>query len=113
MAKYIWVYDPQSGGIKIPPKQYEIIKQRLIKHLSNIAPNVELEIKFKAQFCYVNTIENKQSMPVCRMRHFSTDKWSFSFYTYSNEKYSPCKLSANADTGTVEEILNCCTMYFN
>lgn len=112
MAKYIWQYDPHSGGVTIPRHQYDEIKRRLMTHIKVIAPNVTLEIKFRSQFCYINTLEDNQSMPACRMRYFDKDVWSFAFYTYSNEKYEPCLLLSGNAQGTPEEILEACIIYF-
>ncbi len=111
MKKY-WVYDPQSGGVIIPKKQFDEIKARIISHMAKIAPNVVADIKLKSQFCYVNTVEDGHIMPVCRMRYFDINRWSFAFYTYSNETYQPCLPLSGKDNDTVEEILDSCTMHF-
>jgi hypothetical protein len=112
MKKYVWVYDPQSGGVTIPKKQFDEIKSRIILHMEEIAPNIVMDIKLKSQFCYVNTVEDGHIMPVCRMRHFDIDRWSFAFYTYGNETYQPCLPLSGKDNATIEEILDSCTMYF-
>ena len=111
MKKY-WVYDPQSGGVTIPKAQIDAIKARIISHMNKIAPDVIVGIKFKSQFCYLNTVEDGHIMPICRMRHFDINRWSFAFYTYSNETYQPCLPLSGKDQCIIEDILDSCTMHF-
>ena len=108
-----WVFDPDSGGKKIP----EIVKRDLKKRIHVVASEqfqgkyTHLEIRFRGQFCYIDAytephvsenwpppnwpesreeyIERMRNTPVhlCRLRYFGDDQWGFAFYTYSNEKY--------------------------
>ena len=41
---------------------------------------------------------------LCRIRYFGDeDRWSFAWYTYSNEKYEPSLLITGQEHGTPEE----------
>ena len=74
MKNYIWVYDPQNGGVTIPKKQFEEIKSRIIILMWKIAANIVRDIKLKSQSCHVNTVEDGHIMPVCSMRYFDIDR---------------------------------------
>lgn len=69
-------------------------------------PRIQLKLRFKTQFCYIDTVEegDVRHFPLCRLRHFSND-WSLALFTYSNERYEPCFLSNGKWTGTLEEAL--------
>ncbi len=109
----IWVFNPDAGGIKIP----DSVKYDVEKRIKGVAEKhfkgkyTRLDIRFKGQFCYIDAfqepevsdnwppkdwpekqeeyIERLRNTPVhlCRLRYFGDDRWSFAFYTYSNEKY--------------------------
>ena len=107
------VFDPDAGGVKIP----DPVKHDVEKRITSIAKKhfrgkcTRLDIRFKGQFCYIDAyqepevsndwppddwqetkeeyIDRLRNTPIhlCRLRYFSKDRWSFSFYTYSNGKY--------------------------
>jgi hypothetical protein len=111
---YTWVFDPNSGGKKIPEAVKEDVKRRIErvaeKHFKG--KYTRLDIRFKGQFCYIDAyqeppkptkdwppkdwpetpeeyIERLRNTPthLCRLRYFGGDRWGFAFYTYSHEKY--------------------------
>lgn len=88
-----WVYDPTSGGLKITMRDRERIKSEIELYARNQPwyKDVELIIKFKSQFCYIQTkdrnSDNDTPMPLCRLRSFSGDKFGLALYLYSDEKY--------------------------
>jgi len=104
---YAWVYDPQRGGTKIPTREYAKIRERIEAHARKLYPKhtARLDIFFRGQFCYVDAYAQGEDFPthLCRLRHFREDNWSLAFFTYSDEKYSPCFLNTNAWCGTIEE----------
>jgi|GWRWMinimDraft_5_1066013.scaffolds.fasta_scaffold55753_1 hypothetical protein len=110
-----WVYDPQSGGQKIPPRLYEAIGKQAEAFSDAHAWDAQLRLvlRFKSQFCYVDTIRegDERQFPLCRLRHFKPDSWSLALFTYSNERYSPCVLSNGQWTGTFEEALEVCVPF--
>lgn len=57
------------------------------------------------------TLSDGDLFPMCRLRHFSEDRFSLAFYTYSNEKYSPCYFSNGDWFGTLEDAIDICAVY--
>jgi hypothetical protein len=109
-----WYYNPQSGGVKIPPSLYD--KVRLQVHAYEKTrpwyPNSSLKLRFKSQFCYVDAAkEGEDPYPLGRLRHFTPDSWSLAFYTYSNERYEPCMLPSGQWCGPLEEAISVCEVY--
>ena len=123
-----WVFDPNSGGIKIPPAvQADVGKRiRAVAGKEFKGKYTRLGIRFKNQFCYIDAYagpvltdgwppagwpetraeyaERLRTTPVhlCRLRYFGNDKWGFAFYTYSNEKYELSMYDDDQFTGTPE-----------
>lgn len=67
MPKGYWVYDPNSGGQKIPP----IVQQDVEKRIRAVAESeykgryTRLEIRFKSQFCYIDAYTEPVLMDNC------------------------------------------------
>ena len=108
-----WVFDPDSGGKKIP----EAVKSKVRQRIEGVAEKrfkgkyTRLDIRFKGQFCYIDVYQEpavrKGRLPkdwpetreefyerlrnspthLCRLRYFGDDSWGYAFYTYSNETY--------------------------
>jgi len=115
---YVWMFDPNSGGVKIPAKEQKQICEQILQYVSIIAPEVRVDIKFRGQFCYLSTREEtKQNcpmiMPVCRLRHFRIDKWSVALYSYGSDKYEPCILESGKWDGLLEEALKIGNLYLD
>lgn len=134
MPKKVWMYDPQSGGTKIPPKVQSEVQKRLGTYKTEQYPDVKelirIGVRFKGQFCYVDAydeppepdpkmlshygitweewIEKMRNtpQPLFRLRYLSLAGWSLAIYTYSNEKYSPAIFSSGKWEGTPEEALD-------
>ena len=112
-AQKQWVFDPDSGGIKIP----DLVKRDVEDRIKKVAEKhykgkyIRLDIRFRSQFCYIDAfrepevasswppkdwpetreeyLERLRNNPthLCRLRYFGQDRWGFAFYTYSHEKY--------------------------
>jgi hypothetical protein len=122
--------DPHSGGAKIPPAVQERARLRVLAHAEKRYKGmyIRLDIRFRGPCCYIGAyqepvvapnwppkdwkvsreqyIEDLRNTPVhlCRLRFFGNeDKWSLAFFTYSNEKYSPCAFPNGTFYGTPEE----------
>ena len=132
-----WVYDPHSGGVKIPERSKERIRKRILDYAQKYYAGkyTRIDVRFHGHFCYIDAytepevsddfpplgwgetreecIERMRNTPthLCRLRHFSEDSWSLAFYTYSNEKYEPTFFPNGSDTGTVEEGFEVGAMY--
>lgn len=113
MPRGAWVFDPDSGGQKIPERVKAEIKRRIERVAEEYFEGqyTRLDIRFRGQFCYIDAyqepvlapgwppedwpetreeyLERLRNTPVhlCRLRYFGGDRWGFAFYTYSHEKY--------------------------
>ena len=124
-----WVYDPHSGGVKIPKYVQEETKRRILAHAEKhyAGKYIRLDIRFRNQFCYIDAyqephvaddfpppgfpetreehIERLRNTPthLCRLRYFRKDVWSVAFYSYGKEKYVPAMFHSGSFEGTAEE----------
>ena len=111
-----WVYDPHAGGVKIPKTAQERVRHRIMAHADQhyTGKYTRLDIRFRNQFCYVDAyrepdvlegwppddwgetreehVERLRNTPIhlCRLRHFTEDRWSVAFYSYASQSYQPC-----------------------
>lgn len=117
MVRKVWVYDPQSGGKKIPDTIKPRLHQRILDHAEKhyAGKYNRIELRFRGQFCYIDAytephvgkhydpqlygesreehIERLRNTPLhlCRLRYFGDeDRWTMAFYTYSHDTYEPC-----------------------
>lgn len=123
-----WVFDPHSGGSKIPPIVQMETKRRIEAYAAQhyAGKYIRLDIRFRGQFCYIDAykepsvsngyapsgftpeeyIERLRNTPIhlCRLRYFKVqNQWSLAFFTYSHEKYEPCVFDSGSFLGTPEE----------
>ncbi len=96
MQKKTWVYNPQSGGVKIPQNIQPRIRQRILAHAKKryAGKYNRIRVRFRGQFCYIDTyvepfvpedydpklwgksrenrIERLRNLPMhlCRLRYF-------------------------------------------
>jgi hypothetical protein len=111
-----WYYDPQSGGLKIPPLLYDKLRSQAHAYEKTRPwyPNFSLRLRFKSQFCYLDTVKEGESPdPLGRLHHFTPDSWSLAFYAYSSERYEPCVLLNGDWSGSFEEAIAVCEIYLN
>jgi hypothetical protein len=107
-----WVYDPHSGGIKISPE----LQKNIRKEAEDFArsrlwyPKVQLRLRVKGQFCYIDTITKSDNriFPLCRLRQKIKDRWSVANFTYSNEQYTPYVFLNGEHEGTFRDALHAC-----
>ena len=132
-----WVFDPHSGGVKIPPavrtRTLERIEKYAAKHYAG--KYIRLDIRFRGPLCYIDayvepekpsakmlqvTGETRQQflerlsatpLHLCRLRHFAESRWSFAIYTYSNERYEPSTFASGNFHGTPEEAFEQAAIY--
>lgn len=137
MSQKRWVFDPNSGGKKIP----ESVKQEVTRRIETFAAEnyagmyTRLDIRFRGQFCYIDAytepdlgegwppedwpesreemIERLRNSPthLCRLRYFGGDEWGFAFYTYSNERYELSVFPDGRFTGKPEAAFAASAMY--
>jgi len=134
-----WVYDPHSGGSKIPARLKEPITQRILAYAKAhyTGKYNRIDVRFRGQFCYIDAytepdvpeknfnqalygctreerIEFLRTVPthLCRMRYSGDiDKWAMAFYTYSHNKYEPSVFNNGTFFGTPEEAFESSAMY--
>ena len=133
-----WVYDPHSGGVKIPAT----VRQRTERRIRSYAEAryagkfIRLDIRFRGPLCYIDAytepeapsasllrtlgvtreqyLQRARNSPLhlCRLRYFGNEnRWSMAFYTYSNEKYEPCVFRNGSFHGTPEEAFETGAIY--
>jgi len=124
-----WVLDPHSGGTKISPATQAATRRRIVAHAERryAGRYTRIELRFKGTFCYIDAyqepsvandfppkgwpesreqhLERLRNTPthLCRLRHFSPDRWSVAFFTYSHETYQPAMFRSGQFFGTPEE----------
>lgn len=129
MAKgYVWVQDPDAGGVKITDALKRDTERRLRSHADKhyAGKFTRLGIKFRGQFCYIEAFkepdpaarpyegsgetldeyrERLRNTPfkLCRLRHCGQGKWSVGFFKYSDMNYELCILASGDFYGTPEE----------
>lgn len=129
--KKSWVFDPHSGGVKIPDKVKASTTSRILKYAEQhyAGKYIRIDVRYRNQLCYIDAyqeplvapaseydaslyresreehVERLRNLPIhlCRLRYFDENRWSMAFYTYSNEKYSPCYFRNGTFFGTPEE----------
>lgn len=132
-----WVYNPHSGGKKIPKAVQEQTEKRLraFAERQYTGKFTRLGIRFRGALCYIDAftepvkpkpsllkitgetreqyMERMRNNPIhlCRLRYFAEDRWSMTFYTYSHETYEPCTFDNGKDTGTPEEAFETAAVY--
>ncbi|MDO9267850.1 MAG: hypothetical protein Q7T96_01925 [Methylobacter sp.] len=127
---YGWVFDPHSGGVKIPVAVQQRTERRICSYAEAhyAGKFIRLGIRFRGVFCYIDAyteptepaeslllitgetreqyLERCRNIPLhlCRLRFFGDEeRWSMAFFTYSNEKYEPSVFNTGSFEGTPEE----------
>jgi hypothetical protein len=129
-ARRQWVFDPDSGGVRIPERVRVETEQRIRRYAEAhfAGTYTRLDIRFRGQFCYVDAytepvdtpgwppenwpetreeyLERLRNTPthLCRLRYFGRpDAWGYGFYTYSDNRYALSLLPSGGFFGTPEE----------
>ncbi len=133
-----WVYDPHSGGVKIPPTVQKRTAQRIRAYAERYYAGAftRLDIRFRGPLCYIDAytepaepsadllrlrgetreqfLEQQRNVPLhlCRIRYFGDEeRWSLAFFTYSHMKYEPCMFDTGDDHGTPEQAFKTAAVY--
>ncbi len=136
--KRTWVYDPHSGGVKIPEPVKVSTRNRILEYAKKhyTGKFIRIEVRFRSQLCYIdaftepyvpsdfdtslfgesreNRIQHLRNVPthLCRMRYFGDENsWSMAYYSYSKEKYDPSIFNNGSFHGTPEEAFESSAMY--
>ena len=138
MRGRIWVYTPHLGGRSIPEAVRARTERRIREHGRKRYSGrySRLGVRFKGALCYIDAfiepavptrtqlqrlgetreeyLERQRELPIhlCRLRYFGDeDAWSLAFFTYSNERYSPCVFHSGSVHGTPEGALDVGAVY--
>ena len=134
----MWVYDPHSGGVKIPEPVRQRVQDRILAYAEEhySGKYTRIDVRFRGQLCYIDAytepcvpadldmsafgesreayIERLRNTPthLCRLRYFGDEEsWSMAFYTYSHMKYEPCYFNNGTFHGTPEEAFETSAVY--
>lgn len=138
MPRRGWVYNPHTGGVKIPVAVRMRTEQRIRAYAAAryAGKFTQLDIRFRGALCYIDAYtEPEQPSPgllrslretrqqyydrlratplhLCRLRYFGReDTWSVAFFTYSNERYEPCTFGNGSFEGTPEAAFDIGAVY--
>jgi hypothetical protein len=129
-----WVFDPDSGGVRIPDAVKRRTEARLRRHAEEhfAGRYTALDIRFRGQFCYVDAYREPEPLGpgwpppdwpetreeyqerlrktpthLCRLRFFGDEeRWAYAFYTYSNERYELSVFPSGEFLGPPEDALH-------
>jgi len=115
----MWVFDPRSGGQKIPPLFQDPIRQRILQHAAKIIPEKasQVRVHFRGHCCYIDAEEpgSPEPMRLCRLRYMGSyhepKAWAVDFFTYSHMKYESSVLLSGEWLGTPEDGLEVGAVY--
>lgn len=141
MSKYNRVFDPQSGGIKIPNEIKPLIRDRILAYAQKQYSGKynRIDVRFRGNFCYIDAytepnvsldynpelfggksreerIAELRECPfhLCRIRYFGDiDKWTMAYYSYGQMSYEPCYFDNGTWHGTPEEAFDSSAMYLD
>ncbi len=131
-----WVYDPHSGGTKIPDATKKTVEQQITEYANKHCDGnfIRLKFRYRSQFCYVDAyiepsvsddfippdssqtrdefLEKHRNTPmqICRLRHFSKDSWSTAYFSYASMKFESTMLEDGSFTGTPEQCFEASAM---
>ena len=133
-----WVYDPHSGGVKIPPTVRDRTERRILAHAAQhyAGKYTRIAVRFRGALCYIDAYIEPEVAPdfdpsafgesreayiqrlrdtplhLCRLRYFGNEeRWSMAFYTYSHERYEPSVFDNGTFHGTPEEGFDTAAVY--
>jgi hypothetical protein len=128
---------PHASGRPIPAATQDVVRQRILDHAQKhyAGKFARIDVTFRGAMCYIDAYkepppDSEQLAKICRvpleeyiegfrntsthlvrLRHFDLERWSLAFFTYSNEKYSPCVYPNGESFGTVEQAFDVGAVY--
>ena len=125
-----WVFNPHSGGVKVPESLKEPTRRRILAHAEKhyAGRYARLDVRFKGALCYIDAYMEpetggargrppgkpassrrapaQQADPPLSVAPLRAHRWSVAFYTYSQERYEPSFFASGEQHGTPEEGLD-------
>ncbi len=138
VVRRIWVWNPHTGGTKIPPAVRERTERRIRTYGESHYGGsfLRLSIRFHGALCYIDAFTEPEPpsrallralretreqylsrvgavpLHLCRLRYFGNENaWSLAFYTYSNERYEACTFPDGEFHGTPEAAFDVGAVY--
>ena len=113
-----WVYNPHTGGKKVPPAVQERIRARVLAHAEKhyAGQYDRLDVRFRGALCYIDAFRDASphALHLVRLRfNGDEERWSLAFYTYSHEKYEPTFFADGGDRGTPEDAFDIGAVYLS
>ena len=129
---------PNSGGVKIPQHVQERTRKRILRFAAEnfTGRYARIDVRFRGALCYIDAytepnesyyypssgigesleewVDRMRNTPthLCRLRYFGDEEaWSFSFYTYSHNRYELSYLNTGSFFGTPEEAFETSSIY--
>ena len=129
-----WIFDPERGGSTIPAQKRVLVAERIEKYAQKhyAGQFTNLNIRLRGALCYIDAYTASISplgkrgtkakqhqvakgppelVHLCRLRHFSLDRWSLAFFSYSDERYHPCTFNDGEIFGTPEAAFDVGAIY--
>lgn len=103
-------------AVTIPEPARRALARRLdVRRQERWPELVELNIRHRGSFAYVQGTTQDESLPLCRLRWLgSPDNWGFAVYLASKDGYEDALLPTGSFTGAPDEGLDCaCGLYLN
>ncbi len=133
-GRKIWVYNPHAGGRTVPERARQSTGARLQACAAERFAGrfSRLEVRFHGKFCYLDLYHEPEALapgeqppgfesvedylewgrstptPLCRLRYFADDRWSFAFYSYASDRYEEACFWNGDLVGPAEEALEIC-----
>jgi hypothetical protein len=131
MSAKQWIFDPNSGGKKIPEAVQRRTEERIRTYAgAHFAGHyTRLDVRFRGQFCYIDAYQEPEPLSpnwppadwpetreeyaerlrntpthLCRLRYFGDEeKWGFAFYSYGGDRYELSVFPSGEFFGPPEE----------
>lgn len=123
-----WMFVPDRGGVKIPDR----IKRGIETKIRELAERrfkgnyTRLGFRFRGALLYIDAYTEpvlptrlpkgwpetraeyaerlrNTPMPLCRLRHYSEDRWCYALFVYSSEKYETSVFPSGEFMGRAED----------
>ena len=113
MASTVWQFSPHTGGRPVPDTVRRATTATIRDHAErNFAGRFnEIDVRFRAQFCYVDACLEPEELPaarpnalqLCRLRFLGPDRWSLAIYSYAHDRYDPSVFADGEFIGRAED----------
>ncbi len=84
----VWVKDPHSGGVKIPERIQETVKNRIVSYAEAhyAGKYTRIDVRFNGYFCYIDAY-TEPFVP----EDYIPNEWSFSVFSFTDDLEIGCQ----------------------